>query len=154
MRFFYILLAFAAESARATNIENIYICDATDRLDRDSSFKVNLDTQIMEKSQPSASPQDELIWGTLYSESTSCGHESNPKRCEKNLWHNVNDPSAQIKMATYSARCTSGQRPMPELNGNLEINRDADGSGFFVCGPLSKHDLLLSNCRLEQIENP
>lgn len=121
----------------------VLTCDAVDSIDRTSQIEFNVDTGDLKMKDAMAS-----AWQDVYSAQVSCGLKNrNPKNCVKNIWHNLDDSNAKNKSAAYSVRCKIGDTNIVDQNGELEINRSGDGTGSFVCGRLSKHDLYLTNCK-------
>lgn len=118
-------------------------CDAVDSFDRTSQVEFNVDTGLL-KMKDAASTS----WKEVYSDQVACGlKNNNSENCVKNIWHNFDDSNAKIKSAAYSVRCKIGNTHLIDQNGELEINRFGDGTGSFVCGRLSKHELYLTNCK-------
>lgn len=121
----------------------ILTCDAVDNFDRVSQIEFNVDTGSLKMKGAAASS-----WNDIYSDQLACGLKvNNPKNCTKNIWHNFDEPNAKNKSASYSVRCKVGKRDIVDQNGELEINRFGDGTGSFICGRLSKHELSLANCQ-------
>jgi len=117
-------------------------CDAVDSFDQPSQIEFNVDTGDLRMRD------DTLEWNVLYSKKIACGLKaSDPKNCVKKIWHNFDNPQVKNKSATYSVKCKIGNNNLIDQNGELEINRFDDGTGSFVCGRLSKHELALSNCK-------
>ncbi|MGE0634776.1 MAG: hypothetical protein AB7O96_20355, partial [Pseudobdellovibrionaceae bacterium] len=84
------------------------------------------------------------------SENLSCGKKVPASYvCNRNLEHNLEDPNKKYPAVIDSIRCfRKNGIPELEFNGKLEVNRQGDGVGVFVCGSLSRNDLTLEDCKL------
>jgi hypothetical protein len=125
--------------------DRILTCESMDKFDRASQIEFNVDTGNLKMKDMASSN-----WVDVYSETAACGLKvKDSKTCAKQIWHNFDDLNVKNKSAFYSVKCKVGNRDMIDQNGALEINRFGDGTGSFVCGQLSRHDLYLTNCKVK-----
>lgn len=76
----------------------------------------------------------------LYDEQLACGlKKSDETNCKTEMKYKANGD------AVFSSRCTFKNKPIKEMNGNLEWNA-AERTGYFTCGILSSRNLILEKC--------
>jgi len=126
--------------------DRAFICNGVDSLDRQSIFELNVDTGVIRMKETSPIAH----WKIIYSDKISCTHKvPTSYTCTRQLKHNFDNPNKTHAAATDRIRCIRGNgKPVMELNGGLEINRFGDGTGSFVCGPLTRYSLMLENCQV------
>lgn len=131
----------------ATELSRSFICSAEDTLGRLSALTFNVEarTITMKAANDPSAPSR-----ILYDANTSCGLKvTGSKKCETRFNHNLDQPNKPYPAMNGTIRCTAQpNRPIHEQSGSFEINRFGDGTGFFDCGKLSRHDLALHDCSL------
>jgi hypothetical protein len=130
----------------ANAADRTFTCNAVDDLGRTSILEVNIETGAVRMKDAESTSAN---WRILYDVGTYCTHKAAALwTCTRNFIHNFDDPQKLHPALADSIRClNASKKPEVQLNGEVEINRFGDGTGFFACGTLSKFHLNLDKCK-------
>lgn len=148
MRCFLVFsLLLSSGSVFAANLR-VFVCNATDSLDRKSRIELNVDTGNIRMKDANI---ENANWQIVYSREIGCTHKvPYHVACTRHLKHSLDYHNKLYAGAIDRIRCFLNGRPEVQFDGDLEINRFGDGTGKFVCGTLTKYNLLLEGCKLAE----